>query len=142
MNKIWFLGIAFFLYCCSNSSNETSNIQPIPKYKGDPPYMYFKEDFHDFGKINEGETVSYSFVLENRGKSDLIISYIDASCGCTIAKWDQKPLPPRKTTIIEVIFNSEGKTGIQNKSVKIKSNANPDIKFLNIRCEVLSPNNN
>ena len=141
--KIWFCGLVLFIFACSShNTKEIKNFEPAHVYIGDAPYMYFKEDFHDFGKITQGEKVSYTFILENRGKNDLLINYVNASCGCTVAKWDEKPIPPKKTTNIEVVFNSEGKIGIQNKTVSIKSNANPDSKTLTIRCEVISPNIN
>ena len=127
--------------CSSHHSNKIKNPEQAQVYIGDAPYMYVKEDYHDFGKITQGEKVSYTFMLENRGKNDLMINDVIASCGCTVAKWDEKPISPHKTTNIDVIFNSEGKIGIQNKTVTIKSNANPDSKTLSIRCEVISPNN-
>lgn len=140
---LWFIGsMLFFFSCSTHNSKDEKHILLTTVNKEDAPFMYFKEDFHDFGKITQGEKVSYIFTLENRGKNDLVLNYVNASCGCTVAKWDEKPIPYHKSTNIEVIFNSEGKIGSQTKTVSIKSNAIPDSKTLTLRCEVISPNNN
>jgi len=143
MKRFGFLSIVFLILACSSHpSNKEMTSADAPVAKGDAPFMYFKEDFHNFGKITQGEKVSYTFVLENRGKNDLILNYVNASCGCTVAKWDQKPIPRGKSTNIEVIFNSTGKIGLQHKTVSVRSNADPDNKTLTLQCEVVSPNNN
>ncbi len=52
------------------------------------PELEFNSYEHDFGKVVEGEKVSYTFTFENKGKSDLVISSATTSCGCTIPKYD------------------------------------------------------
>lgn len=103
--------------------------------------MYFKEDVYDAGKIKQGEKVKHTFVIENKGKSDLILESVIASCGCTVAKWDKKPVQSGKSAEIEVTFNSANKFGTQHKNITIKSNAVPDTKMLTLKCEVVLPNN-
>ena len=51
------------------------------------PVIQFEEVEHDFGRILEGETVSYSFNFKNSGKSDLIIAEVSTSCGCTVPSY-------------------------------------------------------
>ena len=142
MKLLGIISIVFVLFACSSHSSKEVKDSSAVTAKGDAPYMYFKEDFHDFGKITQGEKVSYTFVLENKGKTDLVLSYVNTSCGCTATKWDQKPIPFGKTTAIEVVFNSAGKIGLQNKTITVRSNADPNNKTLTLRCEVVSPNNN
>jgi len=103
--------------------------------------MYFTEEEYNVGKIIQGEKVSHIFTVENRGKSDLLILSVNASCGCTIAKWDKKPIAAGKTGSIEVVFDSKGKIGLQHKTIVIESNAKPDSKIIALKCEVVSPNN-
>ena len=109
--------------------------------KSAAPFMYFTEDEHNVGKIIQGEKVSHIFTVENRGKSDLLIISVSASCGCTVAKWDKKPIAPGKSGLIEVIFDSKGKIGLQHKTIVVESNAKPDSKILSLKSEVVSPNN-
>jgi hypothetical protein len=105
---------------------------------GNGPFMYFKEDSYDGGKIHEGDEVKHTFIVENRGKADLLLTSVIASCGCTIATYERKPIVPGKSAPIEVIFNSNGKkVGHQEKSITVKSNAVPDTKLLTLHCEII-----
>lgn len=100
------------------------------------PEMTFDKDSHDFGKITEGEKVTYSFRFTNTGKGDLIIQTASGSCGCTVPDYPQKPIKSGETAFIKVQFNSEGRAGIQEKQVTIVSNTIPNTKTLKIKAEV------
>ena len=102
--------------------------------------MVFEKDVHDFGKIVEGEKVSYSFKFKNTGKVDLIISDAKGSCGCTVPQWPKNPVAPGADGVVDVTFNSSGKSGMQNKTVTLITNAIPNTKVLTITGEV-SPRN-
>ena len=130
------LGLLVILSACQNKNNSTSN----KAFNGKGPYMYVGEETYDVGKVNQGEKVVHIFIVENRGKADLILQSVTASCGCTIAKYDKKPIPPGKSTPIEVTFNTTGKAGTQTKTVTVVSNAIPDTKILTLHCEVVLPN--
>lgn len=104
------------------------------------PVMVFEKDVHDFGKIVEGEKVSYSFKFKNTGKVDLIISDAKGSCGCTVPQWPKNPVAPGADGVVDVTFNSSGKSGMQNKTVTLITNAIPNTKVLTITGEV-SPRN-
>ena len=100
------------------------------------PKMIFEKDVYDFGKIKQGEKVSYSYKFKNTGKSPLIISNATATCGCTIPKYSQEPLNPGEEGVIEVIFDSKNKTGLQNKTITVISNTIPNTKVLYLRGDV------
>lgn len=102
------------------------------------PKMTFEKEFHDFGKITAGEKVTYSFKFTNTGKSDLIISTAAGSCGCTVPEFPKEPIKPGKTGYIKVQFNSEGRSGIQEKQVTIIANTIPNTNELKIKSEVLT----
>ncbi|MDX2003608.1 MAG: DUF1573 domain-containing protein [Chitinophagales bacterium] len=86
------------------------------------PVMTFKTDTYDFGTITEGDSVSFEFVFTNTGKSNLIISNVQASCGCTTPYWPQQPIKPGESSKIKATFKSEGKMGTQNKVITITTN--------------------
>ncbi len=46
----------------------------------------FEKDTHNFGKLIEGEIVTYSFKFTNLGKGPLVIGHASASCGCTVPR--------------------------------------------------------
>ena len=95
------------------------------------PKISVKKNHHDFGTIVEGEVVTYKFEITNSGTSELIISQVSASCGCTAAKPDKMNLKPGEKTFVIVEFNSENRLGPQEKFVYISSNdpINPEYKL-------------
>lgn len=106
---------------------------------GDLPVFDFRETLHDFGTVIEGEKVMYSFVFKNTGGSNLIISSVSASCGCTATKFTKEPIPPGKEGIITVTFDSTKRRGFQNKAVTVSANTQPNKTVLRIKAKVISP---
>lgn len=104
------------------------------------PQFQFVNETYDFGKIVQGEKVSYSFRFKNTGKTPLIISNASASCGCTVPSYPEEPIQPGDEGIINVVFDSKGKTGLQNRTVTIAANTLPNTKVLYLRGEVLETN--
>jgi len=100
------------------------------------PVMELEKENHEFGKITEGEKVSYSFKFKNSGKADLIISDAKGSCGCTVPQWPKNPIAPGEGGLIEVTFDSRGKAGMQSKTVTLITNAIPNTKIITISGEV------
>lgn len=105
----------------------------------DLPAIEFENDFYDFGKIIQGEKVSYSFKFTNTGKSDLIISRVTSSCGCTVGDFPKVPVKPGESNKIEVKFDSEGRKGFQSKTITVLSNTQPSSTTLRIKSEVVLP---
>ena len=136
-----FISLVLFFACTSHPKTQSNSESEGSGSKNTSSFMYFKEDVYDAGKIKQGEKVKHTFVIENKGKSDLILESVIASCGCTVAKWDKKPVQSGKSAEIEVTFNSANKFGTQHKNITIKSNAVPDTKMLTLKCEVVLPNN-
>jgi hypothetical protein len=100
------------------------------------PIISFEKDFHDFGLLSEGEKVTYSFRFSNTGKSDLILQTASGSCGCTVPEIPKKPIRPGESAFIKVQFDSEGRPGVQEKTVTVVSNAIPNTTTIRIRAEV------
>jgi hypothetical protein len=86
------------------------------------PKLSFDRSTHNFGTINQGDTVSTNFVMTNSGKTDLIIYKTKASCGCTTSEPEKMLLKPGENTNLKVTFNSAGKSGQHAKSVTVYSN--------------------
>jgi hypothetical protein len=106
------------------------------------PRFEFAENTYDFGTISQGEMVSYSYKFKNVGKTDLIISSAKGSCGCTVPEYPKKPIPPGGEGKIEVVFDSEGKSGKQSKTVTLLANTYPATTILTISGEIKAPVNN
>jgi hypothetical protein len=108
----------------------------------DTAVILFREYEHDFGKLIEGEKVASIFTFENKGKGPLVILSVATSCGCTVPKYDTKPIDPGSTGTLEVIFDSSGKTGKQSKTITVRSNASQSTVLLKISGEVITSTNN
>ncbi len=106
---------------------------------GSAPEMIFNELLHDFGKITQGEKVSYSFIFKNTGGSDLIISSAQGSCGCTVPSYPKEPIKPGQESKVDVVFSSEGKSGLVQKTVTLVTNCNPSTKILTISSTIIVP---
>ncbi len=89
----------------------------------DGPVLTFETSNYYFGKIEKGEKVSYSFKFRNTGKMPLIITQAIATCGCTVPEVPKEPIKPGQAGELNVVFNSAGKTGRQDKIVSVRSNA-------------------
>ncbi|MBP5645418.1 MAG: DUF1573 domain-containing protein [Bacteroidales bacterium] len=100
------------------------------------PAITFDCDKHDFGRLSEGEVISYSFHFRNTGTADLVISGCSATCGCTIADYPRGRIAPGGEGYIAVSFNSQGKVGQQYQEVTVLSNAQPSRHVLKIVAQV------
>ncbi len=92
---------------------------------------------HDFGKIREGEKVTYRFKFKNTGKIPLKITDVKPSCGCTASDYTKEPVPPGGEGYVEVVFDSQGRTGTQQKTVTVFANTDPPSFLLRFKGEVL-----
>jgi len=101
------------------------------------PVLTFKEPLFRFKAVREGEEVMHSFAFTNTGKSDLLISYASASCGCTVPEWPKDPIAPGESGVIKATFNTEGKQGKQNKKIVITANTKPELTEVHLEGEVL-----
>ena len=103
------------------------------------PKIQMDEESFDFGAIQQGESVTHDFILKNVGDANLIISSAKGSCGCTVPEWPKEPIAKAEEAIIKVTFDSAGKSGKQNKTVTLVTNAIPNTKVITITGNVIVP---
>lgn len=106
------------------------------------PKMKFEETTLDFGKIIQGEKIAVDYNFVNNGKSELIITKVSTSCGCTVGNYPRHAIFPGKSGKIEVVFDSKGKKGFQNKTVTILANTEPNYTKLQIKGIIVVPEKN
>jgi|688.fasta_scaffold31664_2 hypothetical protein len=73
--------------------------------------------------LDEGENAPVNFIFKNIGDSNLIVTAVKSSCGCTVPKYDQRIIPPNTYDTILATYNSVGHLGPIDKMVKVESNA-------------------
>jgi len=145
-----FFGLVLILISCQTSETKNENISTdvinvpatasgTPAEPGSAPQILFSEEKHDFGKIMQGEKVSYSFVFRNTGGSDLVISSAQGSCGCTVPTYPKEPIKPGQEAKMDVVFDSSGKSGLTEKTVTLTTNCNPSTKMVTISATVIVP---
>ncbi len=88
------------------------------------PYIQFDKTEYDFGKIREKDGIATCrFSFKNEGKSPLIITQVQASCGCTTPSWSKDSVLPGQKGFVEAAYNPEGRPGPFLKTLTIFSNA-------------------
>lgn len=88
-----------------------------------PPVIQFSSTTFDFGRIMQGDQVKHAFEFTNAGGSDLVISDLRTTCGCTAAVASTGPYHPGEKGQIGVSYDSRAKVGYAHKEVEVFSNS-------------------
>lgn len=99
------------------------------------PEMIFEVTEHDFGTIKKGDPCVFDFVFKNTGKSDLVITNVRSSCGCTTPTYTKEPVKKKETGSISVKYDSN-RVGSFHKTVTITSNATNSPVVISIKGKV------
>jgi len=110
----------------SAQSSDTTNVAKLT----------FVEEEFNFGEIDEGGVVKHTFEFTNTGKVPLLITHARSTCGCTIPEWPEEPIPAGETGEINVIFDTKGKGGYQEKPVTITANTFPAQTVVSVKGRV------
>jgi len=112
----------------------TVNAQEKTTAKVDPnaPAFEFESEVIDYGKIAYKANGLRTFKFKNIGKSPLIISRIQSSCGCTTPKKPEGPIMPGETGEIDVKY-ATNRVGGFSKTITVYSNATEKMKRLRIK---------
>jgi hypothetical protein len=135
-----FVLLIFLIAACNSNSGKNNVSGNGDKSSAGNPEIVFREYEHDFGKVMEGEKVAYVFSFENKGTGSLVINSASTSCGCTVSKYDTRPILPGAQGTLEVVFNTSGRSGIQTKTVSVNSNSGTPVVILKIKAEVIQNN--
>lgn len=84
--------------------------------------MKFKNEDHSFGNVPEGPSVSYDFEFKNIGNEPIVLSNVQASCGCTTPTWPKEPIAPGRAAKITATYNTQGRPGPFTKTITVTSN--------------------
>ena len=134
-----FIILLLFISSCVNDKKINSNLIDNPltvdglSKNIKVPQLTIYSPVFDFGEVNEGEKLEYTFLIKNTGEANLVISSAKTSCGCTVPKFPKEPILPNQQSEITVVFNTKGKFGKQNKTVTLLTNTVPRAKVLTIK---------
>ncbi len=131
------LGVGACNESASKKVNQEKATENAEKKAAASAAMSFDKTMHDFGNIEEGETVQTTFSFTNTGQSDLIIVDARGSCGCTVPDYPKNtPIAPGATGQIVVSFDSSNKPNMQQKTVTISANTASGRETLRIKAIV------
>ena len=81
----------------------------------------FDKTVYEYGNVKPGADGHRVFTVKNTGDKPLIISRVQASCGCTTPEWSQAPIMPGKTTELKVGYDTKI-VGPFTKIIEVYSN--------------------
>jgi hypothetical protein len=87
------------------------------------PKLEIAEQKQSFGNVKQGEPVILNYAIANKGNAPLVFERYEVSCHCTSADLPQEPVPPGGTATITVTFKTSSAYGLQDRIVKVYSNA-------------------
>lgn len=90
----------------------------------------------DFGKIKVNNPVSNKFTFTNTGDAPLVISSVQASCGCTVADYTKDPIPVGGEGFVKATYNAAN-VGRFSKTVTVNANTQERVVTLTITGEVV-----
>jgi hypothetical protein len=138
--KKYFLTITLAVFALTSVvSAQTPGTPPaVEEKKADPnaAVINFEKDVVDYGTINKGDEPLRIITFTNNGKSPLVITNCQGSCGCTVPECPKDPIMPGETGELKVRYDTK-RVGNFNKTVTVKSNASNDVVYLKIKGNVL-----
>jgi hypothetical protein len=135
---LFFALIAIITSNCGNSAKKSAAGSGLQQSDTGTVEIAFKEYEHNFGKVAEGEKIAYVFTFVNKGTASLVVTSATTTCGCTVPKYNTKPVPPGGDGSLEVVFDTSGRNGMQTKTITVKSNASTPVVLLKITAEVVN----
>jgi hypothetical protein len=139
-------GCLMLACACSNKEAEMNvNMVHIPvsadgmENMDKMPQIRFDSQTHNFGKLIQGEKVSFAYKFKNTGKAALVIASVVPSCGCTVADFTKTPLMPDEEGYVSINFNSETKKGFVSSGVIVQANTYPSETRLTFEATVVQP---
>ena len=136
---------ASFLTSCKDATSITAKIKKEnlvnaksrdSEIKKGAASISFDKKEYDFGTVNEGDIVETSYLVTNSGKTDLVITNAQASCGCTVPVWPKNPIKPGATGEVKVKFNTSGKPNRQQKTITLTTNTESGREVLTLKGSV------
>jgi len=125
-------GMAIVPYPYAKSTADTT--LPCADVEAGVPDFAWEETMHNFGVIKHNEPVNHEFRFVNKGSEPLIITSVQASCGCTVAKYSKDPIEPGGEGFVMATYDASTR-GVFNKTVTVNANTDRAV-VLTIRGEV------
>lgn len=92
----------------------------------------WKSETVDVGEIPQNKPKKIDFEFKNNGKTAVIITNVQGSCGCTATDYTKTPILPGATAKVTATYNAAN-VGPFSKTVSVTTNAEATPKILTIK---------
>jgi hypothetical protein len=96
----------------------------------------WKSDVVEVGEIPQSVPKTIEFQFKNTGKTDVLITNVQPSCGCTAADYTKTPIKPGEVAKIKATYNAANK-GTFAKTIKVTTSAEEGQKTLTFKGTVI-----
>ncbi|MES2747036.1 MAG: DUF1573 domain-containing protein [Bacteroidota bacterium] len=91
----------------------------------------------DVGEIPQGTPKLIEYEFTNTGKTTVIITKVQGSCGCTATDYTKDVIAPGKTAVIKATYNASN-VGAFTKTVTVTTNVDSTPSVLTFKGTVLA----
>ncbi|MBC5836575.1 DUF1573 domain-containing protein [Flavobacterium muglaense] len=92
----------------------------------------WKSETIDVGEIPQNKPKEINFEFKNTGKTTVIITNVQGSCGCTATAYTKTPILPGTTGTVTATYNAAN-VGAFSKTVTVTTNATETPSVLTLR---------
>ncbi|MNF91131.1 hypothetical protein D3C84_737240 [compost metagenome] len=96
----------------------------------------WKAETIDVGQIPQGTPKAIVYEFKNTGKTAVVITNVQGSCGCTATDYTKEPILPGKTAKVTATYNAANK-GAFTKTVTVTTSAETSPKILTLKGTVI-----
>jgi hypothetical protein len=99
--------------------------------------IVWKSESIDVGTIPQNTPKPIIFEFKNTGKTALIVTNVQGSCGCTATDYTKTPIAPGKSGTVTATYNAAN-PGAFTKTVSVTTNVETAPKVLTIKGTVVA----
>jgi hypothetical protein len=99
--------------------------------------ILWKSETIDVGSIPQNTPKPIVFEFKNTGKTAVIVTNVQGSCGCTATDYTKTPIAPGKSGTVTATYNAANPGGF-TKTVSVTTNAETTVKVLTIKGTVVA----
>lgn len=120
--KVYLLPILFLFLSCTQSKNEQKNNINTGNLNG----LYVVDYRYNFGEVYsiKKDTINFSFTLENKGDTTLIIRHVSPSCNCIKITYQPHLIKSKEKAIVKGYISTKNRIGKFSKPVFVSYNKN------------------
>ena len=137
MIKISMLALALSLMSFSAIAPVKSLVSETPKVEAlTAASIVWKTETIDVGQIPQGTPKAIVYEFKNTGKTAVVITNVQGSCGCTATDYTKEPILPGKSAKVTATYNAANK-GAFTKTVTVTTSAETTPKILTLKGMVI-----